>query len=120
MNLNYKIIGKRIKEIRREKCLTQEKLAEMCNKSVSYISLIESGGRNAELEVLVNIGNNLGITIDTLLRGYQKHDVITYKADLASLFEDCDCYQRQIIYETAIAVKKSLRDNNYFDYMSNF
>jgi len=111
MILDYEIIGKRIQKIRRGKRLTQAKLAEMCNLSVSYISYIESSGRDVSLESLVKLANNLGVTVDTFLRGYQKHDVITYEAGVTSLFEDCSCYERQIIYEIAMATKKSLRKN---------
>lgn len=117
MTLDYKIIGKRIQKIRLEKCLTQEKLAEMCNLSASHISYIESSGRGVSLESLVKLGNNLGVTIDIFLRGYQKHDVITYKTGLMSLIEDCNYYEKQIIYEVATATKKSLRENQ-LDYMS--
>ncbi len=112
MILNYKIIGKRIQEIRLGKCLSQERLAEMCNLSVSYISCIESAKREASLEVLVRLGNNLDVTVDTFLKGYQKHDLISYKTELTSLIKDCSCYERQVICDIATATKKSLRDNN--------
>lgn len=117
--LDYIIIGKRIKEIRLQKPLTQEKLAEMCNLSASYISLIESGkDRHASLKALVSIGNNLGVTVDTFLKGYQKNDVITYNTDFSLLFEDCSCYESQVIYDVAVAAKRSIRNNNQLDYMS--
>lgn len=118
MILNDKIIGKRIKNIRVQTPLTQEKLAEICNLSASYISLIESGTRTASLEVLVNLANNLGVTVDTFLSGHQRHDAITYETDFAALIEDCDCYERQVIYDAASATKKSLRENKHLYYMS--
>lgn len=111
MVLDYGIIGKRIKKLRLRKGLSQEKLAEMCNRSVSYISLIESAKRKVSLEVLIDLGNNLGVTVNTFLKGYQKNDVITYKTDLILVVEDCSCYERQIICDVAIATKKSLRNN---------
>lgn len=120
MILDYIIIGKRIKEIRLQNSLTQEKLAEMCNRSVSYISRIETAQRTVSLEVLVNICNKLGVTVDAILKGHQICDVITDKVGLMSIFEDCSCYERQIIYEILVATKKSLRNNKKFDYMSNF
>lgn len=120
MILNYKIIGKRIQELRLGKRLSQEKLAEICNLSVSYISLIESAKREVSLEVLVSLGDNLGVTIDTFLMGYQKNDVITYNSDLTYLIKDCSCFERQVIYEVATTIKKSLRENNCLYYMSKF
>jgi len=120
MIINYKIIGKRIKELRRKHGLTQEKLAEMCNSSASYISLIESANRTPSLDLLINLANNLGITVDNFLKGYQINDKSTYQYELISLIEDCSCVEKQIIYEIATTTKKSLRDNNYLYYMSKF
>jgi len=72
MDLNYEVIGKRIKELRQKKHLTQEKLAEMCNLSASYISYIESAKKKrASLESLVKLANNLGVTVDTFLKLFQ-------------------------------------------------
>lgn len=83
MDLNYEIIGRRIKEIRQHKRLTQEKLAEMCNLSASYISYIESAKKKrASLESLVKIANNLGVTVDTFLNEYQKYDTNKYESAL--------------------------------------
>ena len=111
MTIDYKIIGERIRKLRKEKALTQEKLAEMCDLSISYISYIENAkGRNPSLETLVSLSNNLGVTVNTFLKGYQENDLITYNTDYYSLFKDCSCNERQIIYDIAIATKKSLRN----------
>lgn len=112
MDLNYKIIGKRIKEIRLGKRMSQEKLAEMCNLSVGYISLIENNHRDPSLEVLIDLGNNLDVTVDTFLMGYQKNDVLISKTYLTSLIEDCSNYEKQIICDMARDTKRSLRSNN--------
>lgn len=42
MSLNFKLIGRRIKEIRNLKRMSQAELAERVNKSVPYISHIET------------------------------------------------------------------------------
>ena len=112
MILNYKIIGKRIQEIRLTKCLSQEKLAEMSNLSAGYISLIENNYREPSLETLVNLGNILGVTVDTFLMGYQKNDVIIHKTYLTSIIEDCSNYEKQMICDMARDIKKSIRSNN--------
>lgn len=43
MKLNYSIIGMRLKQARLDKKITQEKLAEMLDVSVAYISRVECG-----------------------------------------------------------------------------
>ena len=41
MELNYSVIGARLKQARIEKHITQEKLAEELDLSVAYISRVE-------------------------------------------------------------------------------
>ena len=43
MYLNYQAIGKRIRLLRKQQHLSQMTLAEMVNKSPTYISLVENG-----------------------------------------------------------------------------
>lgn len=107
MRLDYKIIGKRIQEIRLGKCLSQEKLAEMSDMSTSYISRIESAKKRASLESLVKLGNVLGVTVDTFLNGHQLNDYNEYKSDLMSIIKDCSCDQKRLIFELANVIKKN-------------
>ena len=111
MLLNYIMIGRRIKESRMQKQMSQAVLAEQINMSVSYISRIETAKKQASLESLVRISNVLGVTADQLLNGNQTNDRAEYKLDLVQLIEDCTSYEKRIIYEIAIAVKSSLRQN---------
>ena len=111
MILDYRIIGNRIQELRLKKGLTQENLAEMCNLSVSYISYIESAKREASLEVLVDIGNTLGVTVNNFLKGYQRYDIVSCRDDLTSLLDDCNNFERQMIYDIVKATKKTIRNN---------
>ena len=56
MNVDYKIIGSRIKIKRKEKGLTQEKLAELLDVSVGYVSQVERGVTKISLDTLAAIG----------------------------------------------------------------
>ena len=55
MNVDFEIIGKRIKERRKQLHLSQEKLAEMVDKSTVYISNLENGKRGASVESIIMI-----------------------------------------------------------------
>jgi transcriptional regulator with XRE-family HTH domain len=63
-------MGKRIREERRKKDLTQEMLAEYVNTTHPYIGQIERGERGVSLETLIAICNRLGVTVDYLLHDY--------------------------------------------------
>jgi transcriptional regulator with XRE-family HTH domain len=111
MNLNFKVIGKRVKEFRKSKKLSQEILAEMCNLSTSYISRIESGKKKASLKSLVKIGNILEIPTNILLNGKQDNEFLEYKSKLMFIIEDCNNYEKKVIFDLVIAMKRSLRNN---------
>lgn len=57
-------IGHRVWEIRREKGLTQMKLAEMVKSSVNYIGCLERGQEtNLKLQTLLNLANALEVPV---------------------------------------------------------
>ena len=67
MEINYHAIGIRIRRLRKEKGLTQQKLAEMSGMEPSNISHIERGTTKLSLPSIVYIANSLGVTVDDLL-----------------------------------------------------
>ncbi|MEN1966605.1 helix-turn-helix transcriptional regulator [Lentibacillus sp. N15] len=56
-----KVIGERIRSIRKDKGLTQETLAEKADIHYSYIGGVERGDRNISIETLEKIINALEI-----------------------------------------------------------
>lgn len=62
-----KMLEKRLAQARKPKNLTQEKLVELCNLSVSTIRRIETGTGATPLKTLVNICCELGIGLAYLL-----------------------------------------------------
>lgn len=81
--------------------------------SVTHISHVETAKKHASLESLVRIANVLGVTVDHLLSGNQTNDQAEYLTDLARIIEGCTSYEKQIIYEIALATKKSLLENKW-------
>lgn len=65
-NVIYKSIGKRIKFLRENKKLTQEKLAEKTGLSLDYIGKIEVNINKPGLRSLMKIANALEIHIKEL------------------------------------------------------
>ncbi len=74
-DIDYKAIGKRIKEKRNKLGMTQEKLSELINVSPSYISEIERGTSICSLAVLVNIAEILELNLDNLINGINENNV---------------------------------------------
>ena len=65
--MDYKRLGKRIREERQRLNLTQAALAEAVDISDTYMGAIERGERSLTLDTLVRLVNRLGVTIDYML-----------------------------------------------------
>lgn len=111
MAINFELLGKRIKEIRGKKMLSQEELSELADVTAQYISYVETGRKKVSLQVLVDIADGLGVSVNELLLGNQKSETTLYLTELATLFEECNRYERRIVYEQIISLVKSLKEN---------
>lgn len=67
-NLNEEI-GKRISQLRKEKHMTQEQLAEKLDISIKHCSCVERGMASLSLERLIDLCDILDTTLDYLVRG---------------------------------------------------
>ncbi|MDD2649362.1 MAG: helix-turn-helix transcriptional regulator [Eubacteriales bacterium] len=65
--INYKALGRRVREKRREQGWTQEDLAERCDVSLSFIGHIERGTRKASIQTLVALSDALSVSLDYLM-----------------------------------------------------
>ena len=86
--MDYKQLGRRIRQERLRLNLTQEQLSEYIAISTSQLVSIEPGDSNVTLDKLVPIASRLGVTIDYLLTDYinEHADDINLKR-LSQLFD---------------------------------
>lgn len=61
--------GRRIRELRRQTGLSQEKFALQIGLDRTYIASIENGKRNVSLENIQRLAKGFGITISELFEG---------------------------------------------------
>lgn len=121
--MDLKSIGKKIKEQRIRKNISQEKLAELIDVTPSYISNLESGNRIASLHTMLEIVNKLELSIDYLMlddltinSNEMKIDknLIEFKNILAEI-NDKGLIREYIVYckslaESMIEIKKISQD----------
>lgn len=62
-----------IKKLRKEKHISQEKLADAINSHQVYISEIEKGKKIPSITILYNIAECFGITLTELVRDIEEH-----------------------------------------------
>lgn len=63
-----KSFGERLRQLRKERKISQEKLAELSGLHRTYISSLERGGRNPTLVSLSAIADALGVEISYLTK----------------------------------------------------
>lgn len=67
MNIDYKLIGERIKRARKSRCMTQDDLAEKLNVSIGYVSQVERGITKISLDLLGAISSILNYDIASFI-----------------------------------------------------
>ena len=79
---NKKLLGKRIKELRKNAGLTQEKLAELIDIETTSLSGIESGRHFPSLPTIEKIANNLNVELKVLFNFNHLLPVETMKTNI--------------------------------------
>lgn len=110
MYIDYTALGERIKKIRKQKHITQAKLAECLDVSTEYISQVENANTKLNLEMLVRIANLLDMNPGYFLTGisYDMQDYLD--SDVALLLQDCPPGKRQLIIDIVKLVVKHKED----------
>lgn len=110
MELNYTLIGERIKKLRKSQKITQDKLSELAGISPQHLSQIESAKTKLSLPALVSICNALNVTTDKILCDVLTADTSEQiNADIAEVFRDCSADEIYLMLSVADNLKKSIR-----------
>lgn len=97
MEIDYKLMAKRISSIRKEKGLTQAKLAEKANLTNNYISNIETQHSIPSLETLVKICAALEVTPNDLLLGTVQTSSEYLLQESVEMLSKCTPKERRLI-----------------------
>ena len=82
------LLGKRIKELRKEKGLTQEQLAETVGIEPNNLSRIEKGRNYPTPENLLKIANALNVSVDKLYIFEHHKQYAKIKEELTNAIDD--------------------------------
>ena len=74
MYFNTKDFGRRLKEARNQKGLTQEKLAELLGVDRLHVNRMENGSKACSIDLLMDISSLLEVSTDYLLKGKPLED----------------------------------------------
>ncbi len=107
MDIDYKIIGQRIKEARKEKGWSQEKLSEEIDVTTVFISRVERGFCQANLKRLAQIAKALDTSLEYLIEGTVTDSPNYLDKELYETLINCTPAKQRLIYNIAQIVSKS-------------
>jgi len=98
-NDNKKLLGKRIKELRRNKGYTQEQLSELVGIETSSLSGIESGRFFPSLHVLDKMANVLRIQLADFFNFFTVDIPENLDEEISNIISSQDNNNKKIIYK---------------------
>lgn len=99
MAVDFSIIGKRLKEARNKKGLTQEQLVEKIGVFIAYLSKVETGKIHINLERLSQICNLLNISEGEILNGVSNSSEKYLNCEFNNILKKCSPTQQKLAYE---------------------
>lgn len=111
MDLNYELIGTRIRQYREEKSLSQEELADNAGISWRHLNYVEHGERKISVGVLIALANALDVTANDLLADHLTGSNKTFNDEVIELLTDCTPAEKAILMDMLRHMKKLLQEH---------
>lgn len=109
-DLNYTLIGQRLRAKRKKRGYTQEQLAEMAGISPQHCSGIETGAAKVSLPALVKISNALDASMDEiLLDSVQAAAKPGLQKEVEAVFADASADEMYLMLAQAKNIKEAVR-----------
>lgn len=106
MALDYNIIGERLKKARIDKNMTQEKLAEQIDVSVSFLSRVERGTSHINLKRLTQICEILGVSEGSILNGVSSNSDNYLASEFNNILNSVSSDKQKLIYKIAKVISE--------------
>ena len=110
MQINYILLGQRIRAIRTKKGISQMELAERVNRSAAYMSYVETAYKFCSLDTLVRVANALNVSTDDLLVDSLTNTIKVSNHEFADILADCSDYELRVLLDMVNAAKQALRE----------
>ena len=87
-----KEVGKRIKELRKQKGMTQDELADVFKTESSSLCKIEKGSHTMSIDYLISFADYFGVSTDYLLNGESVVD-----DEISKAFAKLPMYKKEMV-----------------------
>lgn len=112
MDKQFEEIGKRIREARTKRKLTQAELADMVGIAHSHMSDIENGKTKLGVDILISLSEKLQVSSDWILRANIPAVTAVLGGDVAELLSDCSPDEGQLYVRMMKDAKEAVREFN--------
>lgn len=111
MEIDYKAIGKRVREARKRLGITQSSLAEKANLSDTLVSHIERGATKLSLPSIIAVANALETSVDSLLMDVIDRSEAEFDREFSLLLGGLSPFGRRLIYNACKSISEDLKRN---------
>ena len=103
---DQKLLGNRIRSLRIQKALSQEKLSELAELNGKYLGEVERGSANISIVNLAKLADALDVPLLSLLAAKHERPRRELVSELHKLIDRTDDAQLKIIYRVIEAVTR--------------
>lgn len=107
MAVDFFILGQHIQQRRKKLNMTQEKMAELLNVSVGYVSQVERGITKLSLDTLANFAGYLKCEIYDLLTGTSEQTDSFLSKELENVIISLSSQNKKILFNIAQVLANS-------------
>ena len=102
--LDQKLLGNRIRSLRVQKALSQDKLSELAGLNGKYLGEVERGSANISIVNLSKLADALDVPLHALLSAEHERPRQELVTELHKLIDETDDAQLKIIYRVIESV----------------
>lgn len=110
MAINPILLGKRVKQLRENKKLTQEQFSEILGIGSKHLSKIETGEKTPSLGLVILMANALDISANDILIDFLSCRSLSSGEELHSIMYDCTCEKREMLIRSVKFLKDLLTE----------
>ncbi|MBI5656775.1 MAG: helix-turn-helix transcriptional regulator [Geobacter sp.] len=110
MKNTKELLGARIREIRKSRSLTQEKLAEIIDVEQKHVSRIEVGKNYPTIDRLEKIADALGVPMMTFFDFMHLNDAGERAKGIEEMIRELDEDSQKMAYKIFTGIIKSLKE----------
>ncbi|MCR4837569.1 MAG: helix-turn-helix domain-containing protein [Eubacterium sp.] len=101
--------GKRVAELRKEKGITANQMAEDLDMSAANLSMIERGEQFCKIDNIILIAQYLETSIDHLIYGYEEEGIVGWMRMIIQQYDRKDVEKALYYFQASLDIETEVR-----------